>query len=62
VHLAAIEDSVPNQAKPGFDTAYMRGLFEYGYERGKSGQIWQATPAEPIEMRRARPPRVASQQ
>jgi predicted patatin/cPLA2 family phospholipase len=62
VHLAAIEDSVPNQAKPGFDTAYMRSLFEYGYERGKSGQIWQATPAEPLEQqRRARAPRVAQQ-
>jgi len=54
VNLAAIEDSVPNQAKPGFDTAYMRTLFEYGYERGKSGQMWQATPAETIERARAR--------
>ena len=62
INLAAIEDSVPNQAKPGFDTAYMRGLFEYGYERGKSGAIWQATPAEPLERRRARPPRVAQSQ
>jgi len=62
VNLAAIEDSVANQTKPGFDTAYMRGLFEYGYERGKSGQLWQATPAEPIEMRRARSPRVAASQ
>jgi predicted patatin/cPLA2 family phospholipase len=62
VSLAAIEDSVPNQAKPGFDTAYMRSLFEYGYERGRSGQLWQATPAETIEQRRARAPRVAASQ
>lgn len=62
VNLAAVEDSVPNQAKPGFDTAYMRGLFEYGYERGKSGQLWQASPAEQLEQQRVRAPRVASQQ
>jgi len=62
VSLAAIEESVPNQAKPGFDTAYMRSLFEYGYERGRSGQLWQATPAETIEQRRVRSPRVAASQ
>lgn len=61
INLAAIEDTVPNQAKPGFDTAYMRGLFEYGYERGKSGQLWQANPAEPIEQR-MRSPRIAASQ
>ncbi len=61
VNLAAIEDSVPNQAKPGFDTAYMRGLFEYGFERGKSGQLWQANPGDPIEQR-MRSPRVAASQ
>jgi hypothetical protein len=62
INLAAVEDSVPNQAKSGFDTAYMRGLFEYGYERGKSGQIWQASPAESIEQQRVRAPRVAASQ
>jgi predicted patatin/cPLA2 family phospholipase len=60
VNIAAIEDHVPNQAKPGFDTAYMRTLFEYGYERGKSGQLWQPTPAETIERQRA--PKVAASQ
>jgi predicted patatin/cPLA2 family phospholipase len=60
VNIAAIEDSVPNQAKPGFDTAYMRTLFDYGYERGKSGQLWQPTPAETIERQRA--PKVAASQ
>ncbi|MES1155903.1 MAG: patatin-like phospholipase family protein, partial [Pseudorhodoplanes sp.] len=61
INLAAIEDSVPDQAKPGFDPAYMRSLFEYGYERGKSGQLWQPTPAETIEQQR-RSPRVAASQ
>jgi predicted patatin/cPLA2 family phospholipase len=60
MHLAAIDDAFPNQEKPGFDTGYMRGLFEYGYERGRSGQMWQRSPADTIEQP-ARAPRVASQ-
>ncbi len=61
LHLAAIDDGFPNQEKAGFDTAYMRGLFEYGYERGRGGQMWLRTPAETTEQPRQRPPRVASQ-
>ena len=61
VNIAAIEDSVPNQAKPGFDQTYMRTLFDYGYERGKSGLMWQPTPAETIE-RQQRAPKVAASQ
>ena len=59
LNLAAIDDSFPNQEKPGFDTGYMRGLFEYGYERGRSGQMWQRSPADSMEQPRG--PRVASQ-
>ena len=62
VNLAAIDDSVPNQTTPGFDTVYMRGLFEYGYERGKSGQLWQASPTESLEQRPTRAPKVAASQ
>lgn len=64
LNLAAIDDNYPNQEKPGFDTAYMRSLFEYGYERGRSGQMWQRSPADAIEPpapARERAPRVASQ-
>ena len=39
----------------------MRTLFDYGYERGKSGLMWQPTPAETIE-RQQRAPRVAASQ
>jgi len=60
LNLAAIDDSVPNQEKPGFDTAYMSGLFEYGYERGRSGQMWQQSPGQaPIQS--PAPERMASQ-
>jgi predicted acylesterase/phospholipase RssA len=61
LNLAAIDDSVPNQEKPGFDTAYMRSLFDYGYERGRVGQMWQRSPAEQEQPERPRSPRVASQ-
>jgi hypothetical protein len=38
----------------------MRGLFEYGYERGRSGKMWwQPSPAEPGELPRGA--RVAAQ-
>lgn len=59
LNLAAIDDSFPNQEKPGFDTGYMRSLFEYGYERGRAGQMWQRSPADPSEQ--PRDARVASQ-
>lgn len=61
LNLAAIDDSVPNQEKPGFDTGYMRSLFDYGYERGRIGQMWQRSPAEQEQPERPRNPRVASQ-
>ncbi len=59
LNLAAIDEAYPNQEKPGFNTEYMRGLFEYGYERGYGGQMWQQTPADPVERKHA--PRIASQ-
>ncbi len=61
LNLAAIEDSVPNQEKPGFDTAYMRSVFDYGFERARSGAMWQHAPNEPPELRPAPGARVASQ-
>lgn len=61
LNIAAIEDSFPNQEKQGFDTAYMTKLFEYGFERGRSGQMWDATPLRPDDAPRDRQPRVASQ-
>ena len=60
--LAAIEDNYPNQTKPGFDTAYMRGLFEFGMEQGRSGAAWRsgAGSDSPLPINR-RGPRVAAQ-
>jgi predicted acylesterase/phospholipase RssA len=62
--LAAIDDNFPSQAKPGFDTAYMKGLFEFGMEQGRSGAAWRRGPgtdAPPSPARAPRSPRVAAQ-
>ena len=59
--LAAIDDNFPSQAKPGFDTAYMKGLFEFGMEQGRTGAAWRRGPGSdappPVAARR----RVAQQ-
>ncbi len=43
-NLTYIEGRIPAAASSGFDTAYMRGLFQYGYERARSGQVWSKSP------------------
>lgn len=43
-NLSYIEGRVPAAARSGFDTSYMRGLFQYGYERARSGQAWSKSP------------------
>jgi predicted acylesterase/phospholipase RssA len=42
--LASIDDSFPSQASAGFDTAYMKGLFEFGVEQGRTGAAWRRGP------------------
>lgn len=43
-HLTYIEGDRPISPTSGFDTAYMRELFEYGYERGRGGGLWSTSP------------------
>jgi predicted acylesterase/phospholipase RssA len=43
-NLSYIEGRVPAAASSGFDTGYMRGLFQYGFERARSGQAWSKSP------------------
>lgn len=38
-NLTYIEADRP-VSPPGFDTAYMRELFQYGYEKARAGRIW----------------------
>jgi predicted acylesterase/phospholipase RssA len=43
-NLTYIEDDQPASPSSGFDTAYMRRLFQYGYERARSGHLWLKSP------------------
>jgi Patatin-like phospholipase len=45
-NLASIDPDYPQGPNYGFDAAYMQGLFDYGYQRGRSGVLWQRSPAE----------------
>jgi predicted acylesterase/phospholipase RssA len=45
-NLASIDADYPKSESIGFDPAYMRDLFDFGYQRGQSGQLWQPTPSE----------------
>ena len=55
LNLAAIDSDYPQSQSSGFGTAYMRQLFEYGYQRGQSGQLWQAPQLELQGAAAARP-------
>ncbi|MDQ0542528.1 hypothetical protein QO001_001446 [Methylobacterium brachiatum] len=52
-HLAYIDDAAPRTtAAKGFDTAYMRSLYQVGYEKARSGAAWQDTvPVAPVVAR-----------
>jgi hypothetical protein len=54
-NLAAIDSDYPQSQTSGFATAYMRQLFEYGNQRGQSGQLWQAPQFELQGAAAARP-------
>ncbi|MBW7964866.1 patatin-like phospholipase family protein [Bradyrhizobium sp. BR 10261] len=39
-HLSYIERDYPAPPSEGFDTGYMRALYQYGYEKAAGGQAW----------------------
>ncbi len=49
-HLAYIDESAPRIATTrGFDTAYMRSLYQVGYERARTGSAWRGdVPVSPV--------------
>jgi predicted acylesterase/phospholipase RssA len=65
IQLASIDPSFPSQQKAGFDTAYMKGLFEFGMEQGRTGAAWRKGPGSdappPPPVRAPRSDRVAQQ-
>ncbi|MDF0581480.1 patatin-like phospholipase family protein [Bradyrhizobium yuanmingense] len=42
-HLSYIARDYPAPPSEGFDTGYMRALYQYGYEKAASGQAWSST-------------------
>jgi hypothetical protein len=42
-HLSYIARDYPAAPSEGFDTAYMRALYQYGYEKAASGEAWTST-------------------
>jgi len=49
-HLTYIDEAAPRTTTAkGFDTAYMRSLYQIGYEKARSGTAWQGTvPVAPV--------------
>ena len=43
-NLTYIEGDRPPSPMSGFDTAYMRALFQYGYERARGNRLWSKSP------------------
>jgi hypothetical protein len=43
-NLSYIERGYPAPETQGFDTGYMRALYQYGYQKAASGRAWTATP------------------
>jgi hypothetical protein len=43
-HLAFIGADFDAPRKEDFDTAYMRALFDYGYQLGRKGYPWHKAP------------------
>ena len=45
-NLAYLPRDISDKGSVEFDTGYMRSLFEYGYEVGRSGQAWRSSPPQ----------------
>jgi hypothetical protein len=43
-HVAAIDRVVPPNPKNSFDTAYMRALFQLGFDQASAGTVWKSAP------------------
>jgi predicted acylesterase/phospholipase RssA len=43
-NLTYIDKDVPSSGSFGFRTSYMRALYQYGYDKAKTGQLWAKAP------------------
>src|SRR5260370_17464591 len=43
-NLTYIDKDVPSPGSFGFETGYMRSLYQYGYDKAKAGDFWAKAP------------------
>jgi predicted acylesterase/phospholipase RssA len=43
-NLTYIDKDTPSPSSFGFETSYMRALYQYGFDRAKAGNFWAKTP------------------
>jgi predicted acylesterase/phospholipase RssA len=43
-NLTYIDKDFPSTGLFGFETSYMRSLYQYGYDKAKAGNVWAKTP------------------
>lgn len=43
-NLTYIDKSFPSPGSSGFETNYMRSLYQYGYDKAKTGNFWVKAP------------------
>jgi predicted acylesterase/phospholipase RssA len=43
-NLTYIDKGFPSSGSPGFETNYMRSLYQYGYDKAKTGNFWVKVP------------------
>jgi predicted acylesterase/phospholipase RssA len=43
-NLTYIDKNFPSSSSSGFQTSYMRSLYQYGYDKAKSGDFWVMAP------------------
>jgi hypothetical protein len=46
-NLTYLDQVTPSDSGIGFDTAYTRRIYGYGYEKARSGRFWQTSPPSP---------------
>ena len=56
-NISSIDAEYPTTTSMGFDKAYMRQLFQYGYDQGYKGQPWRKTLPATYTMPTLSPPR-----
>ena len=43
-NLTYIDRDFPSPGSSGFETTYMRSLYQYGYDKAKTGEFWAKAP------------------